>query len=146
MSFYTEQIKNIQGDTLIIASTEPLEQTRGLYELVDWKLGGILSRAVLEISKKQLRESPILIPTYGKLPAERVIFIPISRTIKSDISKSLQGLGSKNCTISFPKSFKKDLKSYFFEEFHNTRLQWQRIEERKTYDETLIILNKILYK
>jgi hypothetical protein len=146
MSFYTEQVKNIQGDTLIITATEPFEQTRGLFELVDWKLGGVLSKILIERSEKKLKDSPILIPSYGKLPVERVIFIPISRAIRSDISRSLRGFGSKNCTISFPKNFKKDLKTYFFEEFNGTHLQWHRIEERKTYDENLIILNKILYK
>jgi len=146
MSFYTEQLKNISGDTLVITSSPPFEQTRGLYELVDWKLGGVLSKTIIEQAKNNLKEGPILIPTYGKLPVERVIFVPISRAIRSDISKALSGLHVKNCTISFPKNFKKDLKSYFFEEFKNTYLDWNRIEEKKTDDEILIMLNKIQYK
>jgi hypothetical protein len=146
MSFYTEQVNNIQGDTLIINASQPFERTRGLYELVDWKLGGVLSNAIIKQHEQKLKEAPILIPSYGKLPVERIIFIPIGKSIKTDIIRSLKGLGSKSCTISFPKSFKKDLKAYFFEEFANSNFQWQRIEEIKTYDECLVVLSKIQYK
>ena len=145
MSFYSNLINKISGDTLVIVAPSPFEKTRGLYELVDWKLGGVLSRTVVEQARANITEKPILVPSNGKLPVERIVLIPLNKNTKSEILKSLRGLISRDCTISFPRDFKKDLKAYFFEEFKTSDVEWQRIVQRPTDDEILIVLTKIQY-
>jgi len=145
MRNHLKQLENISGDTLIITATQPLFPLKGMAELVDWRLNSLLSRMVIDEKYDASPGDTILLPCKDKLPVERVIIVGLDKNIKHEIVRILKGFKSKECSITFPKDFKKDLRSFFFDEILVHSFSWDKIEEKELGDENLIILNKIQY-
>ncbi|MCX6112582.1 MAG: hypothetical protein NTY22_04755, partial [Proteobacteria bacterium] len=115
MSSHLQQLENISGDILIITATQPFLPLKGMAEIVDWRLNSLLSRLVIEEKYDASPGESILLPCKGKLPVDKTIIVGLDKNIKYEIVKILKGFKSKECCITFPKGFKKDLKSFFFD-------------------------------
>ena len=145
MITHLKQLENVSGDTLIITVTQPVLPLKGMAEIVDWRLNSLLSRMVIEEKYDAGQGNILLLPCRGKLPVDRTIIVGLDKNIKYEIVKILKGFKSKECSITFPKGFKKDLKSFFFDEILVHSFSWEKIEEKDLGDENLIVLTKIQY-
>ena len=145
MNSNLKQLENISGDTLIITATQPILPLKGMAEIVDWRLNSLLSRMIIDEKYDASPGDTMLLPCKGKLPVDRTIIVGLDKNIKYEIVKILKGFKSKECSITFPKGFKKDLKSFFFDEILIHSFRWDKIEEKDLGDENLIVLNKIQY-
>ncbi|MEI6080258.1 MAG: M17 family peptidase N-terminal domain-containing protein [bacterium] len=140
-----QQLEKVSGDTLIIMVSMPLLPLKGMAEIIDWRLNSLLSRLIVEEKYEGAQGESLLLPCKDKLPVERVVILGLGRTTKTDIVKILKGLKSKECSIVFPKNFKKDLRTFFFDDVQSNSFNWNKIEEKSLGDENLITLNKIHY-
>jgi len=145
MNNYRQQLEKVSGDTLIVTVAQPLLPLKGMTEIVDWRLNSLLSRLIVEERYDAIPGESLLLPCAGKLSVDRTIILGLGKNVRSDIIGILKGLKSKECSITFPRGFKKDLKAFFFEDFQSSSFGWHKIEEKSIGDESLIILSKIQY-
>lgn len=135
----------LTGDTLVITVRPPLLPLKGAAELVDWRLNSLYSKLLIQNKNEKVPVELLLLPSKNRLPVEKVLIISLDTQTRKNLVTTLKGLKSKDCSIIFPKDFKKELKTFFSDELKNNSFSWDKIEEKEIGDEILIKLSKIQY-
>lgn len=111
---FTKPLDDLQTDLIVVTLYENERPPRGVGGLIDWRLHGFLSRAILNGTVQGKQEEFVLIPLQKKLQARRLLVLGLGKEEEYDLArarhsayrlgKMISQLGTTDVAISFPSA------------------------------------------
>jgi leucyl aminopeptidase len=109
---YNQPLDELQADLIVVTLYEDERPPRGVNGLIDWRLHGFISRAILSGTIQGKEDESVLIPLQRKLPARRLLVLGLGKPETYDLAKArhtayrlgktITQLGAQNVALSFP--------------------------------------------
>lgn len=109
---FTKPIDDLHTDLVVVTLYEDERPPQGIGGLVDWRLHGFISRAILNGTVSGKFNESILIPLHRKLPARRLLVLGLGKPEEYDLAKArhtafalgktIAQLGTLDVAVSFP--------------------------------------------
>lgn len=145
MSKYRDYLKKINGDLLIVAVKPPYIPLKGISGIIDWRLNGFISSLVLTHKLGETYDSPVLIPSNGKLPVQRAALVMYNSDFVTKTSEILKGIRSKNVSIVLPVGEENSEYRNFIEQLKSARIKWAAMRTFLMSNEMIITFNEITH-
>jgi len=109
---FTKYLDDLVTDLIVAPIFEDDRPPLGIAGLIDWRLNGFLSKAILNGTLRGEKGEHVLLPLASRLPARRLLLIGLgkrgdfllaeARHIAHRIGKTLKGLGTLDAAIGMP--------------------------------------------
>ncbi len=109
---YQKPLDDLQTDLIVVTLYENERPPRGVGGLIDWRLHGFISRAILSGTIAGKSEETVLIPLHKKLPARRLLLLGLGKETEYDLArarhtayrlgKMISQIGATDVAVSFP--------------------------------------------
>ena len=111
---YSKHVDDLVTDLVVTPIFEDERPPLGVSGLIDWRLNGFISRAILNGAVQGKKDEVVLLPLHPRLPARRVLLVGLGkknqfslndvRHVAHRIAKTLKGLGTLDAAIAVPPS------------------------------------------
>ncbi|MFH1263575.1 MAG: M17 family peptidase N-terminal domain-containing protein [Pseudomonadota bacterium] len=85
---FTKPLDDLQTDLIVVTLYENERPPRGVHGLIDWRLHGFISRAILSGTVAGVENESVLMPLGRKLPARRLLVLGLGKKETYDLARA----------------------------------------------------------
>lgn len=145
MYSYTQQFKLIKSDILIIIIDDKIIPFKGILELIDWQINGLLSKAIISGIITFDNSDNLMFNTQKKLGINKIIILKNSKDLLNNFYNTLTGINANKFTLLVPNGINLNLKN-FFKSLKDKKFDFSNLSSKQTKNERLIYFKEVLYE